>query len=138
MRKSIVVAGLLIAQVAAAQPRLEPMRAIDEPICDLLRAQVGDRCTKVVDDKRATIYRSGTPRGITRVVVSVPSAEGVLIGPALDFEGLDAIVPTIRDDGTGVAVELAATLADKTLRHAVIRCAPTGKLWKCTTVMSPR
>jgi len=143
---ALAVVATLLAPLAAHADTMhrsvEVMRAADDNVCNLLFAQSGDRCTRLVSDKRATVYRSGNPRGITRIVIALPIAGQTLVGPSIDLVGAATITPTISDvaiDGKpGVAVELATTV-DAITTRTVIACAASGKTaYKCTTLDAGR
>src|SRR6185295_12255144 len=87
-----LLAGLAV--IAAAAPArgdalhrltVAPMTRADGEVCDLLRAQIQDRCKRVARDGTAAVYQSGSKAaGVRRVVLAIDTGRDVLIGPAVD------------------------------------------------------
>lgn len=132
---------------AAAMPRrVAPMTRADGEVCDLLRAQVYDRCRRVAQGGGAAVYQSGSKAaGVRRLVLAIDTGRDTLIGPAVDVlsDELESTRPTLRpvtiDGHAGVALHVVATWKRGKSRAAeraasVVGCAPVGEIWKCSRI----
>jgi len=121
-----------------------PMARADGAVCDLLRAELGDRCKRVARDGNAAVYqsRSGSS-GIRRLVLAIDTGSAVLVGPAVDVldDQLESSQPTLRaiavDGRPGVALDLVSTwrrgnAAERA--ESLIGCMQAGAIWKCSQV----
>jgi hypothetical protein len=144
----VALAGL--AALAAARPAradaprrtVAPMTRADGEVCDLLRAQIQDRCKRVARDGSAAVYQSGSKAaGVRRFVLVIDTGRDVLIGPAVDVlsDELQSTRPTLRaiaiDGHPGVALHVVATWKrGKAAERAasLVGCAPVGEIWKCS------
>src|ERR1041384_523896 len=86
-----IIAGL--AAFAAAAPArgdalrrtVAPMTRADGDVCDLLRAQINDKCKRIAQEGGATVYQSGSKAaGIRRLVLAIDTGSDVLVGPPVD------------------------------------------------------
>src|SRR3954471_5532938 len=90
------------AHADALRRSVTPMARADGAVCDLLRAELGDRCKRIAKDGNAAIYqsrsRAGGAAGIRRLVLAVDTGDAVLVGPALDVldDQLESARPTLR------------------------------------------
>ena len=150
----LALAGLAaIAVIGAAAPArgdallrrtIAPMTRADGEVCDLLRAQIQDRCKQVAHDGTATVYQSGSKAaGIRRLVLAIDTGSDILVGPAVDVlsDELQSTKPTLRsvaiDGRPGVVLDVVATWKrGKTTEHAqhLVGCTRTAKVWKCSLV----
>jgi hypothetical protein len=144
------VAGVTAVSVAAPAPvsgdglwrTVAPMTRADGDVCDLLRAQIGDRCKRVAQDGGATVYQSGSQAaGIRRLVLAIESGGDVLVGPAVDLpsDQLQSTTPTLRavaiDGRPGVVLDVVSTWKrGKTAEHAqsLVGCMQADGIWKCS------
>lgn len=125
-------------------PTIAPMTRADGEVCDLLRAQIQDRCKRVARDGTAAVYQSGSKAaGVRRLVLAIDTGRDVLIGPAVDVlsDRLQSTRSTLRsvaiDGHPGVALHVVATWkrgksAERT--QSLVGCAPIGDIWKCSLV----
>lgn len=146
-----LLAGLAV--IAAAAPAhgdallrrtVAPMTRADGEVCDLLRAQIQDRCKRVAQDGSATVYQSGSKAaGIRRLVLAIDTGNDILVGPAVDLlsEQLQSTRPVLRsvaiDGQPGVVLDVVATWKRGTAtEHAqsLVGCTRTAKVWKCSLV----
>jgi hypothetical protein len=149
-----IIAGLTV--LAAAAPArgdalrrtVMPMTRADGDVCDLLRAQVKDRCKRVAQDGGATVYQSGGPSGgktsgIRRLVLAIDTGSDVLVGPPVDLlaEQLESTRPTLRaivlDGHPGVVLDVTSTWKrGKASEHAqsLVGCRQADGIWKCSLV----
>src|SRR5690349_8384631 len=118
-----LLAGLAALAAAApahadAPPRrtIAPMTRADGEVCDLLRAQIGDRCNRVAHDGSATVYQSGSKAaGIRRLVLAIDTGADILVSPAVDVlsDELQSTRPTLRsvaiDGRPGVVLDVVST-----------------------------
>jgi hypothetical protein len=144
------LAATVLAASAHADPlrrTVTPMARADGAVCDLLRAELGDRCKRVARDGNAAVYqsrsRSAGPAGIRRLVLAIDTGGAVLVGPAVDVldEQLESARPTLRaiavDGRPGVALDVVSTWRrGKAAEHAesLIGCMQAGAIWKCSQV----
>jgi hypothetical protein len=128
-----LVAGLAAAVLAAPahadtlRRTVTPMARADGAVCDLLRAELGDRCKRIAQDGNAAVYQSRSPSaGIRRLVLA---------------DQLESSRPTLRaiavDGRPGVALDLVSTwrrgnAAEHT--ESLIGCMQAGAIWKCSQV----
>lgn len=148
-----IIAGLAAGLAAAlATPArgdalrrtITPMTRADGDVCDLLRAQIGDKCKRVAQDGGATVYQSGSKAtGIRRLVLAIDTGNDVLVGPAVDVlsEQLESTKPTLRaiaiDGRPGVVLDVVSTWKrGKAAEHtqSLIGCVQAGGIWKCSLV----
>jgi hypothetical protein len=148
-----LVAGLAAAVLAApAAPAradtlrrtVTPMARADGAVCDLLRAELGDRCKRVAQDGHAAVYQSRSrSAGIRRLVLAIDTGSAVLVSPAVDVldDQLESSRPTLRaiavDGRSGVALDVVSTwrrgnAAERT--ESLIGCMQAGAIWKCSQV----
>ena len=141
-----------LAAFAAATPArgdalrrtVTPMARADGDVCDLLRAQVTDKCKRVAQDGGATVYQSGSKAaGIRRLVLAIDTGNDVLVGPAVDVlsEQLESTKPTLRaveiDGRPGVVLDVVSTWKrGKAAEHtqALVGCVEADGIWKCSLV----
>jgi hypothetical protein len=153
MRLAIIagLAGLAAALAAEAPARgdalrrtVMPMTRADGDVCDLLRAQIGDKCKRVARDGGATVYQSGSKAaGIRRLVLTIDTGSDVLVGPAVDVlaDQLESTRPTLRavaiDGRPGVVLDVVSTWKHgKAAEHtqSLIGCVQADGIWKCSLV----
>src|SRR5262249_24895488 len=145
-----LVAGLAALAVAspargdALRPIVAPMTRADGEVCDLLRAQVQDRCQRIARDGGVAVYQSGSKAaGVRRLVLAIDTGRGVLIGPGVDVlsDQLQSTTPTLRtiaiDGRPGVALDVVATwkrgnAAERA--ESLVGCAAVGAIWKCSLI----
>jgi len=145
-----IIAGL--AALAAAAPArgdalrrtVMPMTRADGDVCDLLRAQINDKCKRVARDGGATVYQSGgKTAGIRRLVLAIDTGNDILVGPAVDLlaDQLESTKPTLRamaiDGHPGVVLDVVSTwkrgkLAEHT--QSLVGCMQADGIWKCSLV----
>ncbi|HSR96086.1 MAG TPA: hypothetical protein VLM79_03400 [Kofleriaceae bacterium] len=137
-------ADALPASPAPMTRSVTPMTRADGEVCDLLRAQVQDRCKRVAREGTAAVYQSGSKAaGVRRLVLAIDTGRDVLIGPAVDVlsDELESTQPTLRpvtiDGRAGVALHVIATWKRGKARAAeraasLVGCAPVGAIWKCS------
>jgi hypothetical protein len=112
--------GLAAAAPADALHRtVAPMMRADGEVCDLLRAELGDTCTRVAHDGSAAVYqsrsRAGGRAGIRRLVLAIDTGTTVLVSPAVDLldDQLASARPTLRtiaiDGKPGVMLDVVST-----------------------------
>jgi hypothetical protein len=126
-----------------------PMTRADGDVCDLLRAQVKDKCKRVAQDGGATVYQSGGKAGgknagIRRLVLAIDTGSDVLVGPPVDMlaEQLESTRPTLRaisiDGRPGVVLDVVATwkAGEATAAHteSLVGCMQADGIWKCSLV----
>lgn len=146
-----ILAGLT-ALAAAAPARgdalrrtVMPMTRADGDVCDLLRAQVKDRCKRVAQDGGATVYQSGgKTAGIRRLVLAIDTGSDVLVGPPVDVlaDHLESTRPTLRaiaiDGRPGVVLDVVATWkrgeAAAAHTQSLVGCMQADGIWKCSLV----
>jgi hypothetical protein len=144
------LAALLAATSAHAdglRRTVSPMARADGAVCDLLRAELGDRCKRIARDGNAAVYqsrsRTGAAAGIRRLVLAIDTGDAVLVGPALDVldDQLESARPTLRaieiDGRRGVALDLVSTWRrGNAAEHAesLVGCMQAGAIWKCSQV----
>jgi hypothetical protein len=145
-----IIAGLA-ALVAAAPARgdalrrtVAPMTRADGAVCDLLRAQIDDKCKRIAQDGGATVYQSGSKTaGIRRLVLAIDTGRDVLVGPAVDLlaDELESTKPTLRaiaiDGKPGVVLDVVSTWKrGKAAEHAesLVGCMQVDGIWKCSLV----
>ena len=111
-----LAAGAGPARGDAVRRTIAPMTRADGEVCDLLRAQVQDRCKRVARDGTAAVYQSGSnAAGVRRLVLAIDTGRDVLIGPAVDVlsDQLQSTRSTLRsiaiDGHPGVALHVVAT-----------------------------
>ena len=121
-----------------------PMARADGAVCDLLRAELGDRCKRVAHDGNAAVYQSRSrSAGIRRLVLAIDTGNAILVSPAVDVldDQLEATRPTLRaiaiDGRPGVALDLVSTwrrgnAAERA--ESLIGCMQAGAIWKCSQV----
>jgi len=149
---AIVVAGSP-AHAELARPIVAPMTAVEGNVCALLRAESGERCTRIATLGGAAVYQSGSRRGIRRLVMAIDRDEDKLVGPSVDLPGEDcaggrcvtlvatsASVRAIAIDGRpGVAADIVATfragVREPTWQtEAIVGCARGDNgAWRCAT-----
>jgi len=152
MRVAILALGGLVSIVSVAAPVLgdvprrtvAPMTRADGDVCDLLRAQIGDRCKRIAQDGGVTVYQSSSrAAGIRRLVLAIDTGGDVLVGPAVDVlsDQLESTRPTLRalaiDGRPGVALDVVSTWKrGKTAEHteALVGCMQADRIWKCSLV----
>lgn len=145
-----IIAGL--AALAASTPAhsdalrrmVTPMTRADGDVCDLLRAQIDDKCKRVAQDGGATVYQSGSKTaGIRRLVLAIDTGADVLVGPAVDVlsEQLESTKPTLRaiaiDGRPGIVLDVVSTWKrDKAAEHteSLVGCVQASGIWKCSLV----
>jgi hypothetical protein len=140
-----LVAGLAApAHADALRRTVTPMARADGAVCDLLRAELGDRCTRVAQDGNAAVYQSRSrSAGIRRLVLAIDTGSAVLVSPAVDVldDQLASARPTLRaiavDGRPGVALDVVSTwrrgnAAEHT--ESLIGCMQAGAIWKCSQV----
>jgi len=132
------------ARADALRRTVTPMARADGAVCDLLRAELGDRCKRVAQDGSAAVYQSRSrSSGIRRLVLAIDTGATVLVGPAVDVldDQLESTRPTLRaiaiDGRPGVALDLVSTwrrgnAAEHT--ESLIGCMQAGAIWKCSQV----
>lgn len=144
------LAGLAVPAVPAhADPlrrTVTPMARADGAVCDLLRAELGDRCKRVARDGNAAVYQSlgrSGGSGIRRLVLAIDTGGAVLVGPAVDLldDQLESARPTLRaiaiDGRPGVALDVVSTWRRGTAAEraeSLIGCMQAGPIWKCSQV----
>ena len=132
------------ARSDALRRMVTPMTRADGDVCDLLRAQVNDKCKRVAQDGGATVYQSGSKAaGIRRLVLAIDTGADVLVGPAVDVlaDQLESTKPTLRavaiDGRPGIVLDVVSTWKrDKAAEHAesLVGCVPADGIWKCSLV----
>ncbi|HEX3758481.1 MAG TPA: hypothetical protein VHW23_07225 [Kofleriaceae bacterium] len=150
MMRLALLAGLAATALAAPargdalRRTVTPMARADGAVCDLLRAELGDRCQRVAHDGNAAVYQSRSrSSGIRRLVLAIDTGSTVLVGPAVDVldDQLESTRPTLRaiavDGRPGVALDLVSTwrrgnAAERT--ESLIGCMQAGAIWKCSQV----
>jgi hypothetical protein len=93
------LAGPAPARADALRRTVTPMARADGAVCDLLRAELGDRCKRVALDGNAAVYQSRSrSSGIRRLVLAIDTGSTVLVGPAVDVldDQLESTRPTLR------------------------------------------
>jgi len=140
----VVTAAALPARGEAVRRTVAPMARADGRVCDLLRAELGDRCKRVARDGNAAVYQSRSrAAGIRRFVLAIETGDAVLVGPAVDVldDQLESARPTLRsiavDGRPGVALHVVSTwrrgnAAERA--EQLIGCMQTGAIWKCSQV----
>ncbi|HMG55416.1 MAG TPA: hypothetical protein VK601_18085 [Kofleriaceae bacterium] len=143
----VVTAAALPARGEAVRRTVAPMARADGRVCDLLRAELGDRCKRVAHDGNAAVYqsrsRSGAAAGIRRFVLAIDTGEAVLVGPAVDVldDQLESARPTLRAIAVagrpGVALHVVSTwrrgnAAERA--EQLVGCMQAGAIWKCSQV----
>jgi hypothetical protein len=149
MRLAIIasLAALAVAPPArgdALRRMVTPMARADGDVCDLLRAQVNDRCKRVAQDGGATVYQSGSKAaGVRRLVLAIDTGNDVLVGPAVDVlsDELESTKPTLRavaiDGRPGVVLDVVSTWKHgKAAEHteSLVGCMQADGIWKCSLV----
>jgi hypothetical protein len=155
MRLPVLAGFAVLAATALAAPAhadglrrtVAPMTRADGAVCELLRAELGDRCKRIAHDGNAAVYqsrsRSGGPAGIRRLVLAIDTGDTVLVGPAIDVldDQLESARPTLRaieiDGHAGVALDVVATWRrGKAAERAesLVGCMQSGAIWKCSQV----
>jgi hypothetical protein len=151
MRLAIIALGGLAAVSVAGPARgdalrrtVAPMTRADGDVCDLLRAQVSDKCKRVATDGGATVYQSGSKAaGIRRLVLAIDTGSDVLVGPAVDllYDQLESTRPTLRtiaiDGRPGVVLDVVSTWKrGKAAEHteSLVGCVQADGIWKCSLV----
>ncbi|HEX2692290.1 MAG TPA: hypothetical protein VHN14_37030 [Kofleriaceae bacterium] len=156
MRIALLAGLSALAALAAATPArgdalrrtVMPMTRADGDVCDLLRAQINDKCKRLAQDGGATVYQSGSKAGskaagIRRLVLAIDTGSDVLVGPAVDLlaEELESSRPTLRtmaiDGRPGVVLDVVSTWKrGKTAEHAesLVGCMQADGIWKCSLV----
>jgi hypothetical protein len=150
MRIALIAGLAAVAMAAAAPARAEglrqtvvPMTRADGEVCDLLRAQAGDKCKQLAHEGSATVYQSGAQAGIRRIVLAIDTGSDVLVSPPVDLVGdqLQSTRPTLRamaiDGRPGVVLEVMSTWkrGSATQRTgSVVGCTQTDAIWKCALV----
>ncbi|HEY0991981.1 MAG TPA: hypothetical protein VGD80_33245 [Kofleriaceae bacterium] len=139
-----LAAGAGPARGDAVRRTIAPMTRADGEVCDLLRAQVQDRCKRVARDGTAAVYQSGsTAAGVRRLVLAIDTGRDVLIGPAVDVlsDQLQSTRSTLRsiaiDGHPGIALHVVATWkrgASAESTQSLVGCAAIGQVWKCSLV----
>ena len=147
-----VFAGLAVMLLATSahadglRRTVSPMARADGAVCDLLRAELGDRCKRIARDGNAAVYQSRSRTGgagIRRLVLAIDTGDAVLVGPALDVldDQLESARPTLRaieiDGRRGVALDLVSTWRrGNAAEHAesLVGCMQAGAIWKCSQV----
>jgi len=139
----------LAASHAAAAPtsKVAPMQLLDDDVCALLRSNTTDRCKAIAKSPLATVYQSGTKRGIRRFILAIERGDRTLVGPAIDVVGDSATVPTLHaitvhgraaiamDLASFVRLEPAPGIGASGTTHTIVGCATTAAgAWKCTQV----
>ena len=152
MRLAIIAGLAALAASATVTPArsdalrrmVTPMTRADGDVCDLLRAQITDKCKRVAQDGGATVYQSGSKTaGIRRLVLAIDTGADVLVGPAVDvlYDQLESTKPTLRaieiDGRPGVVLDVVSTwkrgkVADHT--EALVGCVQADGIWKCSLV----
>ncbi len=154
MRFAIIALGGLagLAALAVSVPArgdalrrtVAPMTRADGDVCDLLRAQISDKCKRVAQDGGAAVYQSGSKAaGIRRLVLAIDTGSDMLVGPAVDvlYDQLESTTPTLRamaiDGRPGVVLDLVSTwkrgkAAERT--ESLVGCTQVDGLWKCSLV----
>lgn len=145
-----LVAGLAAAVLAAPahadtlHRTVTPMARADGAVCDLLRAELGDRCKRVAQDGNAAVYQSRSrSAGIRRLVLAIDTGSAVLVSPAVDVldDQLESSRPMLRaiavDGRSGIALDVVSTwrrgnAAEHT--ESLIGCMQAGAIWKCSQV----
>ena len=152
-----LAAGAGPARGDAVRRTIAPMTRADGEVCDLLRAQVQDRCKRVARDGTAAVYQSGSnAAGVRRLVLAIDTGRDVLIGPAVDVlsDQLQSTRSTLRsiaiDGHPGVALHVVATwkrgasagrsgpeagplgLLTRGHTQSLVGCAAIGEVWKCS------
>jgi hypothetical protein len=141
-------AGLAVLAAPARADTLRrtvtPMARADGEVCDLLRAELGDRCKRVARDGNAAVYQSRSrAAGIRRLVLAIDTGSAVLVSPAVDVldDQLESSQPTLRaiaiGGRPGVALDVVSTwrrgnAAEHT--ESLIGCMQAGAIWKCSEV----
>jgi hypothetical protein len=139
------LAGLVApAHADPLRRTVTPMARADGAVCDLLRAELGDRCKRVARDGNAAVYQSRSrSAGIRRLVLAIDTGSAVLVGPAVDVvdDQLESTRPTLRpiaiDGRPGVALDLVSTwrrgnAAERA--ESLIGCMQAGAIWKCSQI----
>jgi hypothetical protein len=149
MQGAFVVALLALAAASPARAdalrrTVAPMTRADGEVCDLLRAQVQDRCKRVAQDSSAAVYQSGSKAaGVRRLILAIDTGRDVLVSPAVDvlIDQLESTHPTLRattiDGHPGVVLDVISTWKrGKAAEHAesLVGCAPIAGIWKCSLV----
>src|SRR5262245_42525068 len=140
-----MLAGLAApAHADSLRRTVTPMARADGEVCDLLRAELGDRCKRVAHDGNAAVYQSRSrSAGIRRLVLAIDIGSAVLVSPAVDVldDQLESTRPTLRaiavDGRPGVALDVVSTwrrgnAAERT--ESLIGCMQAGAIWKCSQV----
>ncbi|HEX3479299.1 MAG TPA: hypothetical protein VHT91_29950 [Kofleriaceae bacterium] len=145
---SAVLAGLAALAAPARADTLRrtvtPMSRADGEVCNPLRAELGDRCTRVARDGNAAVYQSRSrSAGIRRLVLAIDTGSALLVSPAVDVldDQLESTRPTLRaiaiDGRPGVALDVVSTwrrgnAAEHT--ESLIGCMQAGAIGKCSQV----
>lgn len=134
------------AHADALRRSVTPMARADGAVCDLLRAELGDRCKRVAHDGNAAVYQSrgrSGGSGIRRLVLAIDTGSVVLVSPAVDLldDQLESTRPTLRPIAIagrpGVALDVVSTwrrgnAAERA--ESLIGCMQAGAIWKCAQV----
>src|SRR3954464_15341461 len=140
----VALAAATPARGDALRRTVMPMTRADGDVCDLLRAQITDKCKRVAQDGGVTVYQSGSKAaGIRRVILAIDTGNDVLVGPAVDVlsEQLESTKPTLRaiaiDGRPGVVLDVVSTwkrgkAAERT--QSLVGCMQTDGIWKCSLV----
>lgn len=138
MRTAAIAIGLVAATlgVAAATPRRGAMHVADDRVCALLQAQLGDRCAAIATTKAVTVYASGTPKGITRVVLAVTTpSHDTLLSPPIDVVGARRVTaPAVGAIAGGVAAIVRAGAEQHAIGCRGHRCVLVELDAACTDV----
>jgi hypothetical protein len=149
MRLAVLAALAVTLAVASASAdglrrTVSPMARADGAVCDLLRAELGDRCKRIAKDGNAAVYQSRSrSTGIRRLVLAIDTGSTVLVSPAVDVldDQLESSRPTLRaiavDGRPGVALDVVSTwrrgnAAERA--ESLIGCMQAGAIWKCSQV----
>src|SRR5262245_59856842 len=80
-----VIGAALPAGASGLSPaRVVAMTAADDPVCDLLKSDRGDRCASLAHADAATVYQAGTP-GLRRIVLAIDIGDATVVSPTIDL-----------------------------------------------------
>ena len=131
MRTAIVAILMTVAPAhAGLAPRVAPMTAADDDVCELLKAERGDSCKRLARLGNATVY--GTAKGIRRVVLAIADGDDVLVSPPIDVAAgaTTTTMRTVQLDGRpGVLVDVTTTRKRDTF-ETILACRDG----RCTSV----
>jgi len=139
-----VLAAAAPSRADALRRTVAPMMRADGDVCDLLRAQVSDRCKRVASDGAAAVYQSGSKQsGVRRLVLAITAGDDVLVSPPIDVlsDELESTTPTLRsmavDGHPGIVLDVVSTWkrgARAEHTQALVGCTQADRAWRCALV----